>query len=121
VHARIANARGALLGDAAGAPSPLTAGGLDRCLRLSEAAVDACWHHLNGEANALAALDGARFRARFASRLMMRRALSLVRHRPVAEALVAAFRLPPLRAFAAHVFFGRGSFPELRPLPAEAK
>ena len=112
VHARIASDRGALLGDAAGAPSPLTAGGLDPCLRLSEAAADACWRHLNGERGALAALDGSRFRARFTSRLAMRRALSLVRHRPVAEALVTALRLPLLRSFAAHVFFGNGSFPE---------
>jgi flavin-dependent dehydrogenase len=112
VHARIANSRGALLGDAAGAPSPLTAGGLDPCLRLSEAAAEACWRHLNGERGALAALDGSRFRARFASRLAMRRALSLVRHRPIAEAVVATLRLPLLRSFAAHVFFGDGSFPE---------
>jgi flavin-dependent dehydrogenase len=112
VHARIANPRGALLGDAAGAPSPLTAGGLDPCLRLSEAAADACWRHLNGDRDALGSLDGSRFRARFASRLAARRALSLVRHRPVAEALVLALRLPLLRSFAAHVFFGDGSFPE---------
>jgi flavin-dependent dehydrogenase len=112
VLARIANPRGALLGDAAGAPSPLTAGGLDPCLRLSEAAADACWRHLRGEPNALSALDGSRFRARFASRLVMRRALSLVRHRPVAEALVASLRIPLLRSLAAHVFFGDGSFPE---------
>jgi len=114
VHARIANDRGALLGDAAGAPSPLTAGGLDPCLRLSEGVVDACRRHLNGEADALQALDGARFRARFASRLLMRRILSAIRHRPVADALIAALRVPPLTACAAHVFFGRGSFPELR-------
>jgi len=114
VHPRIANRRGALLGDAAGAPSPLTAGGLDPCLRLSEAAVDAGVRHLNGEAGALSALDGARFRARFASRLLMRRLLSAIRHRPVASALIAALRVPPLSACAAQVFFGRGSFPELR-------
>jgi hypothetical protein len=92
----------------------LTAGGLDPCLRLSEAAVDACWRHLGGDSGAVDALDGARFRARFASRLFMRRALSAVRHRPVAEALILALRLPPLRALAAHVFYGRGSFPEVR-------
>ena len=114
IHARIANRRGALLGDAAGAPSPLTAGGLDPCLRLSEAAVDACRRHLAGEPSALQALDGARFRARFTSRLLMRRLLSAIRHRPVASALIAAMRIPPLSAFAAHVFFGSGSFPELR-------
>jgi len=114
IHARIASRRGALLGDAAGAPSPLTAGGLDPCLRLTEAAVDACCRHLGGEADALDALDGAHFRARFASRLFMRRALSALRHRPVAEALILALRLTPLRRLAAHVFYGRGSFPELR-------
>jgi len=111
---RIANRRGALLGDAAGAPSPLTAGGLDPCLRLSEAAVDACHRNLNGDSGALQALDGARFRARFTSRLALRRLLSAIRHRPVASALVGALRCPPLRACAAHVFFGHGSFPELR-------
>jgi flavin-dependent dehydrogenase len=114
IHTRIANRRGALLGDAAGAPSPLTAGGLDPCLRLSEAAVEACRRHLGGDPRALDALDGARFRSRFASRLFMRRALSAVRHRPVAEGLILALRIPPFRALAAHVFFSRGSFPELR-------
>jgi flavin-dependent dehydrogenase len=114
VHRRIANRRGALLGDAAGAPSPLTAGGLDPCLRLSEAAVEACLRHLGGDPEALAALDGKRFRARFATRLFMRRALDAVRHRPVAEGLILALRVPPLRQLAAHIFFGRGSFPEDR-------
>jgi len=114
VHARIANRRGALLGDAAGAPSPLTAGGLDPCLRLSAAAVAACCRSLSGEEpDALASLDGARLRARFASRLMMRRALSAIRHRPVADAAVAILQVSPFRALAAHVFFGRGSFPEV--------
>jgi flavin-dependent dehydrogenase len=108
---RIASRRGILLGDAAGAPSPLTAGGLDPCLRLSAAAVDAAARALDGDPGALAAFDGRRFRARFASRLAMRRALAVVRHRPVAEALVAAMAVTPLRVLAAHVFFGRGSFP----------
>jgi flavin-dependent dehydrogenase len=114
VHARIANRRGALLGDAAGAPSPLTAGGLDPCLRLSDLAVEACRRHLGGDPRALDALDGRRFRARFATRLFMRRALAAVKHRPVAEGLILALRVPPLRALAAHIFFGRGSFPETR-------
>jgi flavin-dependent dehydrogenase len=37
---RIANSRGLLLGDAAGAVSPLTAGGLDPCMRLSKYAAE---------------------------------------------------------------------------------
>jgi hypothetical protein len=89
----------------------LTAGGLDPCLRLSEAAVDAAARALDGDPRALDALDGRRFRARFASRLGMRRVLAAVRHRAVAEALVAAMASTPLRALASHVFFGRGSFP----------
>jgi flavin-dependent dehydrogenase len=113
VLARIANRRGILIGDAAGAPSPLTAGGLDPCLRLSSAAVDAAALALGGDLRALEALDGRRFRARFASRLAMRRALGLIRHRAAAEALVAALSYTPLRHLAAHVFFGRGSFPEV--------
>jgi flavin-dependent dehydrogenase len=113
VLARIANRRGVLLGDAAGAPSPLTAGGLDPCLRLSSAAVDAAARALSGDVRALDVLDGRSFRARFASRLAMRRALSLIRHRAAAEALVAALTHTPLRYLAAHVFFGRGSFPAL--------
>lgn len=111
VHRRIAGLRGALIGDAAGAPSPLTAGGLDPCLRLTAVAVDAAARVLAGDPHALAALDGRRFRARFASRLFMRRALACVRHRGLADLLVAAMTVPPLRSAAAHVFFGRGSFP----------
>src|SRR5205823_14845653 len=37
---RIANSEGLLLGDAAGAVSPLTAGGLDPCMRLSKYAAE---------------------------------------------------------------------------------
>ncbi len=48
--ANIANGRGLLVGDAAGAPSPLTAGGLDPCLRLSALAVSVILRHLGGEA-----------------------------------------------------------------------
>ena len=44
--ARIANERGLLIGDAAGAVSPLTAGGLDPCLRLSQFAVEVALAYL---------------------------------------------------------------------------
>jgi len=110
---RIASRRGALLGDAAGAPSPLTAGGLDPCLRLSRAAVDAVARHLAGEPGAIEALDGRRFRARFLSRLAMRRLAELVRGKRVAEGVIAALSTPLLRPLARGIFFGSGSFPDL--------
>ena len=45
---RIASPRGLLVGDAAGAVSPLTAGGLDPCLRLSRLAAEVTLDHLAG-------------------------------------------------------------------------
>ncbi|MGH9944928.1 MAG: FAD-dependent monooxygenase, partial [Pyrinomonadaceae bacterium] len=73
---RIANGRGLLVGDAAGAVSPLTAGGLDPCLRLSHLASRIAADYLTtGDVAKLAPYSGEFFRARFASRLWMRRAL----------------------------------------------
>ncbi|HEX8395742.1 MAG TPA: NAD(P)/FAD-dependent oxidoreductase [Longimicrobium sp.] len=111
---RIACARGLLAGDAAGAVSPLTAGGLDPCLRLSElaASVTAAFLATGSEA-ALAPYDGAALRARFRTRLLIRRVLSAVRSPAAAEVACAALRLPPFRAAAHKVFFGRGSFPDV--------
>ena len=65
----LANARGLLIGDAAGAVSPLTAGGLDPCLRLSELAAKVVHRYLeSGDAAHLAAYDGRRFRRQFLAR-----------------------------------------------------
>lgn len=111
---RIACARGLLTGDAAGAVSPLTAGGLDPCLRLSALAADVTAGFLaTGSEAALAPYDGAALRARFRTRLLIRRLLSAVRSPAAAELAVAALRLPPFRAVAHNVFFGRGSFPDV--------
>jgi flavin-dependent dehydrogenase len=111
---RIACARGLLTGDAAGAVSPLTAGGLDPCLRLSALAADVAIEFLaTGNAAVLAPYDGAALRARFRTRLLVRRVLSAVRSPAAAELACAALRLPPFRAAAQHVFFGRGSFPDV--------
>ncbi len=117
VLSRIACSRGLLTGDAAGAVSPLTAGGLDPCLRLSAhpAAVSAEFLATGDEA-ALAPYDGTALRARFRTRLLLRRALAAVRTPAAAELACAALRLPPLRVAAHHVFFGRGSFPDAAPL-----
>lgn len=110
---RIACARGLLVGDAAGAVSPLTAGGLDPCIRLSALAARVTAEFLErGDPSVLAAYSGVAFRRRFRSRLALRRALSSIRSPLLAELGCAALRSPLLRPLASHVFFGRGSFPD---------
>lgn len=111
---RIANAEGLLVGDAAGAVSPLTAGGLDPCLRLSTYAADAISRYFgNGDPDELAAYSGDLFRSRFVSRLAMRRVIAAVDSPQLLEMACALFRLPILNSVAWHVFFGRGSFPDV--------
>src|ERR1043166_985715 len=115
---RIANQDGLLIGDAAGAVSPLTAGGLDPCMRLSAFAAETIAAYLEtGNETELASYSGDLFRARFVSRLFMRRAIATVESRSLVELGCALFRLPILYWLAWQVFFGRGSFPDLRPLP----
>lgn len=119
----IANSEGLLVGDAAGAVSPLTAGGLDPCMRLSTLAAAVIENYLRtGDAETLAAYSGELFRARFVSRLWMRRVIAAVQSPALLELGCALFRLPLLDSFAWHVFFGRGSFPDvalqLAPQPA---
>ncbi|HVG28722.1 MAG TPA: NAD(P)/FAD-dependent oxidoreductase [Pyrinomonadaceae bacterium] len=111
---RIACARGLLVGDAAGAVSPLTAGGLDPALRLSTLAARVIADYLEtNDAASLAPYSGAHYRARFTSRLWMRRAIRSVNSPLAAEGLCAALRLPLADRVARHVFFGRGSFPDV--------
>lgn len=111
---RIASPEGLLIGDAAGAVSPLTAGGLDPCMRLSTLAAKVIAEYVaTGDADVLTAYSGELFRARFASRLWMRRLVSSVRQPPLVELACAGMRLPIVRGFAWHVFFGRGSFPDV--------
>ena len=105
---RIGNRRGLLVGDAAGAVSPLTAGGLDAAMRLPAFAADVI------TSGAYDAYSGEQFRARFAARRFMRRAMQAIDHRLVAEIGCALLRTPPLRALAQHVFFSRSSFPDAR-------
>ncbi|MBC7932607.1 MAG: NAD(P)/FAD-dependent oxidoreductase [Rubrivivax sp.] len=110
---KIANARGLLVGDAAGAVSPLTAGGLDPCMRLSNLAAAVVADCVaSGDESSLARYSGERFRARFVSRLWMRRLISSVRSPLLLETACSLMRLPPFDALARHVFFGRGSFPD---------
>ncbi len=113
---RISGPAGLLVGDAAGAVSPLTAGGLDPCLRLSEHAADVLDEALStGRAGALAAYDGAALRAAFRGRLALRHGLAQVRTPALAAAGFAVLRTPPGRAAARRILFGDGSFPDPAP------
>jgi len=115
----IANTRGLLLGDAAGAVSPLTAGGLDPCMRLSAFAAQVVGEYLSsGNPEALSVYSGELFRARFASRLWARRIASTLGHRPLVELGCAILRFPLFNRIARHIFFGRGSFPDVEELGA---
>ncbi|HME80548.1 MAG TPA: NAD(P)/FAD-dependent oxidoreductase [Candidatus Eremiobacteraceae bacterium] len=113
--ADIACARGLLVGDAAGAVSPLTAGGLDGCVRLSEIAVRVIPEHLaRPESGALARYDGRAFASRFVARRALRALLRISGERML-ELACAAFASPLARRLAQHVFFGRGSFSRIGP------
>lgn len=110
----ISNKHGLLVGDAAGAVSPLTAGGLDPCMRLSTLAANVVAEFLESQnAQVLSAYSGDLFRARFTSRLWMRRIMATARQPGLMELACAGSRLPMLNRFAWHVFFGRGSFPDV--------
>ena len=109
----IANEHGLLVGDAAGAVSPLTAGGLDPCIRLSSFAAQVILRRLeSGNPDELLSYSGERFRARFVSRLWMRRAIAMIKSQRILEWGCRALRTTIGRKFAAHVFFSRGSFPD---------
>jgi flavin-dependent dehydrogenase len=109
---RISCRDGLLVGDAAGAVSPLTAGGLDPCLRLSEHAADVLDDALRTRRrDALARYDGAALRASFRGRLALRRGLAQVRTPAVAAAAFPLLRTPIGRAAARRVLFGDRSFP----------
>jgi len=118
---RLACPAGLLVGDAAGAVSPLTAGGLDPCLRMSElaAAVAAGYLH-TGDQRVLRGYDGATLRSRFRGRLLLRRVLAGIRSPAAAESAVAALRGRAGRALAARVLFNDGSFPDVQRNPVAA-
>jgi flavin-dependent dehydrogenase len=113
----IACNRGLLVGDAAGAVSPLTAGGLDGAMRLSTLAAEVAAEYLErGDAAVLRQYSGDRFRARFLTRTWMRHAMNVMATPMITEAAFALLRTPLLRGIAEHIFFARGSFPEVAPL-----
>jgi flavin-dependent dehydrogenase len=109
---RISCADGLLVGDAAGAVSPLTAGGLDPCLRLSERAAAVLDDALAaGRPEALSHYDGSALRAHFRGRLLLRRGLAQVRTPAVAAAAFTLLRTPFGQAAARRILFGDRSFP----------
>ena len=111
---RIGTDVGLLVGDAAGAVSPLTAGGFDACLRLSrQAATVIARRFETGDPAALATYSGAKLRTRFWSRRWMRALLAGVRSRAAMELVFWVLRCPPFRNLAWQVFFRRRSFPDV--------
>ncbi|MEV4841258.1 NAD(P)/FAD-dependent oxidoreductase [Nonomuraea sp. NPDC049486] len=113
---RLACPAGLLVGDAAGAVSPLTAGGLDPCLRMSELAAAVAADYLRtGDARVLSRYDGGALRARFRGRLLLRRVFAGIRSPAAAEAAVTALRGRAGRTLAARILFGDGSFPDVGP------
>ena len=112
---RIGTDVGLLVGDAAGAVSPLTAGGFDACLRLSRQAAAVILRRFEtGDPGVLATYSGAQLRTRFWSRRWMRALLAGVRSRAAMELVCLALRYPPFRHLAWQVFFRRRSFPDMK-------
>ncbi len=110
----IANENGLLIGDAAGAVSPLTAGGLDPCLRLSAMAANVIWERLQTDnPQVLLNYSGELFRSRFVSRLWMRRIIKTFTNQRLLELGFMFLRGRIGQKFVRHVFFGRGSFPDV--------
>ena len=110
----IANDHGLSIGDAAGAVSPLTAGGLDPCMRLSTFAAEVVGEFLRtGDVRVLRSYSGEKFRARFASRIWARRIASSINNRTLIELGFLTLATPILKPLVRHVFFGRGSFPDV--------
>jgi len=111
---------GLLVGDAAGAVSPLTAGGLDPCVRMSELAAAVIAGYLRtGDERGLSRYDGNALRARFRGRLLLRRVFAGLRSPVAAEAAVTVLRGRAGRALAARILFGDGSFPAVDPRLAD--
>jgi flavin-dependent dehydrogenase len=119
---RIASPHGLLVGDAAGAVSPLTAGGLDPCLRLSEFAsqvIDTALH--TNDPSPLESYSGAAFRRKFRTRLWLRAALRSIRSRRLINTTCWCLRTPLGQKLAARIFFHPGSFPNTTRLAPSLK
>ena len=83
-------------------------------MRLSAFAAQVVSEYLSsGNPQALSMYSGELFRTRFASRLWARRIASTLGQRQLLELGCAVLRFPLLNRIARHVFFGRGSFPDV--------
>jgi len=110
----IACERGLLVGDAAGAVSPLTAGGLDPCLRLSEYASETVLARLaTGDPGLLRAYSGRMFRSKFIPRLALRALLKSVKFQAQFEFVFRAVTMGPGKFAAEKIFYRRASFPDI--------
>ena len=107
---KIANTRGLLIGDAAGAVSPLTAGGLDPAIRISRYAAKVIHHALAvNDLRLLEAYNNSQWQKSFQTRLWLRRLLSSINNPALLELGVAAASLPGFKTLAWNMFFSRGT------------
>ena len=119
---RIGNEHGMLIGDAAGAVSPLTAGGLDPCMRLSMFAAEIVAERLKtGSPEVLLNYTGRMFRAKFASRILMRRLLKVSSYQSLLELGFKFLSSRPGRRVAEKIFFRRASFPDVELIGRQVK
>ncbi len=119
---KIANEQGVLIGDAAGAVSPLTAGGLDPCMRLSKFASEVVLERLKKrDAKILLKYSGEMFRAKFMTRLWLRYVLKTLSYQPLLEIGFKFLRGRIGRRIAESIFFRRGSFPDVDVLKKKAE
>ncbi|REJ75705.1 MAG: NAD(P)/FAD-dependent oxidoreductase [Acidobacteria bacterium] len=111
---KIACERGLLIGDAAGAVSPLTAGGLDPCLRLSVYAAEIALARLSSDdPSRLRSYSGKMFRTKFIPRMMLRALFRSVKFQVQFEFLFWAITTWPGRWTAEKIFYRRASFPDV--------
>jgi flavin-dependent dehydrogenase len=119
---KIADERGLLIGDAAGAVSPLTAGGLDPCMRLSKFAAEVVLARLKrDDPKILRRYSGKMFRAKFTTRLLFRYILKTFSGQRVLEFGFKFLRGRIGRKFAEKIFFRRSSFPDVNVLKENAE
>ncbi len=110
----IANEKGLLIGDAAGAVSPLTAGGLDPCMRLSKFASEVVLERLKtNDSQVLLKYSGEMFRAKFTTRLWLRYFLKTLTSQTLLEIGFKFLRGRIGRKIAEKIFFRRSSFPDV--------
>lgn len=111
---KIANEYGLLIGDAAGAVSPLTAGGLDPCMRLSKFASEVVLERLKtNDAKVLLKYSGEMFRVKFTTRLWLRYILKTFSNQTLLEIGFKFLRGKIGRRIAEKIFFRRSSFPDI--------